>query len=163
MTALRYRMNLVVAVAILLGVLGSSALSAAEQRGDSWRFRYWNSQWWYWMPEERWVYWQNSRWHDYPPNGQAQVVCTLCGFTEASGQSADATAVPDTRPSYKYAEPSRAYQGDAGQSRIGPLYGKSLSSTASHTSSANGEAGPFYDHAGATFDPGVDKSHFLGY
>jgi hypothetical protein len=160
-----------VAVAIVLSVLGSSTLSAAEQRAASWHHRYWNSLWWYWMPEGRWVYWQNNQWNNYPISTIKLVSYTEGGVntrdglprSEASGQSCNAAAVSGIPQSSGHAVPPRAYQGDVGQSDIGPLYGKARSSTASHSSSANAEAGPFYDHADSLFDTGINRSHFFGY
>ena len=29
---------------------------------DRWRFRYFEGNWWYWLPAKRWVYWTNDHW-----------------------------------------------------------------------------------------------------
>jgi hypothetical protein len=172
-------LSLLVAGVLAYGTLGSSAVSAAEQGSDSWRYRYWNNQWWYWVPEGHWAYWQNKQWNNYRPStgslasraagdtntgsGRVQVPCVLCGYSETSGQSSDVADVGTGRSS-AYPESSRIYQVSAGPSKIGPLYGKALSSTTPpHAFSTNAEPGPFYDHAGSSFDLQVDRSHFLGY
>jgi hypothetical protein len=66
-------------------------------------------------------------------------------------------------PAQPISEPSRTYQGGNGNSYIGPVYGKARSSMGSVAISANAESGPFYDHAGSSFDSDIDTSHFLGY
>jgi len=30
-----------------------------------WRYKRHNGQWWYWLPENRWVIWNNDKWEDY--------------------------------------------------------------------------------------------------
>jgi hypothetical protein len=42
--------------------------SAFERSGrgrDSWRYRYDNGAWWYWLPNNRWMYYDNGAWQDY--------------------------------------------------------------------------------------------------
>jgi hypothetical protein len=51
------------------------ALTDGEQRslgrlpGDVWRYRWFDNRWWYWTPENRWVYFDNCQWQPWP------VVC----------------------------------------------------------------------------------------
>lgn len=33
-----------------------------------WRYRFYNGVWWYWLPDNRWVYWSNNAWQDYNPS-----------------------------------------------------------------------------------------------
>jgi hypothetical protein len=40
---------------------------AANQRGDQWRYRWHNNNWWYWTPENRWVYRNGNEWTNYEP------------------------------------------------------------------------------------------------
>jgi len=35
--------------------------------GDQWRYRWHNGHWWYWTPENRWVYRNGNQWTSYPP------------------------------------------------------------------------------------------------
>jgi hypothetical protein len=40
----------------------------APRDGQSWRYRFHDGRWWYWLPSERWVYWQDGRWIEYAPS-----------------------------------------------------------------------------------------------
>jgi hypothetical protein len=43
-----------------------------DERGNrddiQWRYKYYNGVWWYWLPDNRWVYWSNNAWQDYNPS-----------------------------------------------------------------------------------------------
>ena len=43
-----------------------------DERGNrddiQWRYKYYNGVWWYWLPENRWMYWSNNAWQDYNPS-----------------------------------------------------------------------------------------------
>ncbi len=40
--------------------------SPAAQRDDqTWRYRWHEGHWWYWLPSERWVYWDGGRWNEF--------------------------------------------------------------------------------------------------
>ena len=30
--------------------------------GESWRYRFYNGYWWYWMPDNRWLCYMNGQW-----------------------------------------------------------------------------------------------------
>jgi hypothetical protein len=50
------------------GVSGNAnAGVAANQSGDRWRYRWHNGAWWYWTPENRWIYSRGSQWFNYDP------------------------------------------------------------------------------------------------
>jgi hypothetical protein len=50
------------------GVSGNAnAGVAANQSGDRWRYRWHNGAWWYWTPENRWVYRNGNEWINYQP------------------------------------------------------------------------------------------------
>jgi hypothetical protein len=40
---------------------------AASPSGDQWRYRWHNGNWWYWTPENRWVYRNGNGWTNYEP------------------------------------------------------------------------------------------------
>lgn len=46
---------------------GPNAGVAANPSGDQWRFRWHNNNWWYWTPENRWVYRNGNEWTNYEP------------------------------------------------------------------------------------------------
>jgi hypothetical protein len=66
----------------------ANAAVATNQSGDQWRYRWHNGIWWYWTPENRWVYRNGNEWTNYEPA---------------------VTAVPDARyssqPAYGYYQP----------------------------------------------------------
>jgi hypothetical protein len=33
--------------------------------GEGWRYKYQNGGWWYWLPSNRWMHYQNGTWQDY--------------------------------------------------------------------------------------------------
>lgn len=35
---------------------------------EQWRYRFHNGEWWYWLPENRWVIWRNGQWIAYDAN-----------------------------------------------------------------------------------------------
>jgi hypothetical protein len=49
---------------------------------ESWRYRWHKGadgigRWWYWLPSERWVYWENGRWHEFAPEGRARSLVEI--------------------------------------------------------------------------------------
>ena len=54
---------------------GSKAVPAVAVSDNHWRFKYHQGRWWYWMPEEHWVYWSSSRWVRYSrPTAAARML-----------------------------------------------------------------------------------------
>ena len=53
---LRHIPGLLIAIAIGLGILGSSRLAAADNASNEWRYCWSQGYWWYWMTDGRWVY-----------------------------------------------------------------------------------------------------------
>lgn len=52
--------------ALPLQARGDANLSAAEQRRDArWRFARHNGEWWYYSPENRWMYHRNGDWNEF--------------------------------------------------------------------------------------------------
>jgi|GEM_PF-6907883 len=64
-------------------------LAPATQSDNQWRFKYYNGRWWYWMPDETWVYWQDGRWLHYDPSSftPAATQPQLAASTPARGNS----------------------------------------------------------------------------
>jgi hypothetical protein len=38
--------------------------SAAASQDISWRYRWHDGRWWYWLPNRQWVWWDGSKWSD---------------------------------------------------------------------------------------------------
>ena len=45
----------------------ANATGAANPSGDQWRYRLHNGTWWYWTPENRWIYRNGNDWVNYEP------------------------------------------------------------------------------------------------
>jgi hypothetical protein len=128
-------MALLLAAAALLATAqaGLPAASGAEQKAkvddQQWRFTYHNGEWWYWLPENRWVYWRNDRWNDYNPQ------------TFAYPNNYGTTGVPAGRVDGGYSGQS------VSNDEIRPYYGHAESQLDRRPLETNGEVGPFYGHA----------------
>jgi hypothetical protein len=48
---------------------GAGAQAGQQNRGEQWRYRRFNGQWWYYLPTNRWTVWNGSRWTE--PMAQA--------------------------------------------------------------------------------------------
>jgi hypothetical protein len=70
---------------------------------NSWRYKYHDGRWWYWLPSERWVMWQNGRWIDPPTYSLEEAPLG----TGEPGFAAPATQYP---PSARYAPSYRRQQ-----------------------------------------------------
>jgi hypothetical protein len=42
-----------------------SAAAAPSEQGQVWRYKHHQGRWWYWLPSNSWVYWQDSQWVRY--------------------------------------------------------------------------------------------------
>lgn len=49
------------------GYQGQGDFAGQSGNVERWRYRQHNGEWWYWLPDERWVYWRDGRWQDYNP------------------------------------------------------------------------------------------------
>ncbi len=55
------------------GAAGATAPDAAAASADAWRFRRHNGQWWYWLPSNKWVVWNGTKWEPYVAQATAQT------------------------------------------------------------------------------------------
>jgi hypothetical protein len=47
---------------------GQPTTSANPLNGpEGWRYTWSRGRWWYWLPEQRWMFWERGRWVDYTP------------------------------------------------------------------------------------------------
>lgn len=53
-----------------------SAAAAPAAQGEVWRYKYHQGRWWYWLPSNSWVYWQNSQWVQHDADGYARTFAT---------------------------------------------------------------------------------------
>ena len=50
---------------------GAQAPAQPTATSDTWRYRRHDGLWWYWLPSEKWVYWNDGRWDPYDPQSYA--------------------------------------------------------------------------------------------
>jgi hypothetical protein len=43
----------------------TNARAATPENPDRWRFRYYNNQWWYYTPQNRWMFYRDNNWANY--------------------------------------------------------------------------------------------------
>ncbi len=123
------RLSLILVCLLGLGAAGLASPPPSTKADDNnqWRFKYHSGHWWYWLPENRWVYWRNGQWNDLTPPATA---------------SSDQGATASTRR-----RKSRTLSGAESDSvDIAPFYGRAESSI-DRGPSRNEEIGPFYGHA----------------
>jgi hypothetical protein len=149
---------LIVASVVALANFSAAALAADQkqtQPPEQWRYTFRNGLWWYWLPEARWVYWQNEHWNDYSPPAScdpAGAACHLCGFSKSPGPSPIEWTQREVaaRSAYsEYAGPWRAQFDDIPYFSVGPFYGHSESVVGYPMLSVNSEPGPYYGKADA--------------
>jgi hypothetical protein len=91
---------------------GANAGVAANQSGDQWRYRWHNNNWWYWTPENRWVYRNGNEWTNYEP--------AVTAVPDASYSSQPAYGYYQSSPNGYYSAPYRYSTGYGGY--YGPVY-----------------------------------------
>lgn len=91
------------APAAVAGQSGDHAAAAqAKDNSNQSRYRRHNGRWWYWLPSNRWVVWQNNAWTPYQPG------------MFATDPSVAATRAPVRRYSYSPGVNDRGVVRDAG-------------------------------------------------
>jgi hypothetical protein len=75
-----------------------------------WRYRQHEGRWWYWLPSNRWVMWQDGRWVDPPAEPIPSEQIETPQYQSAPRYSAPAPRMLQPRPeSWYYAD--RVYNG----------------------------------------------------
>jgi hypothetical protein len=139
---------------VLLGLSTSPAIGQVQTPNpDQWRYTFYNGEWWYWLPQDRWVYWRANRWNDYNPqtfhpnNGSTSAPCTYVGSTYGNQTLPES----DIRPFYGHSL-SQWGDGYSGQDEIGPFYGHAMPGEVFGPRISRGSSiRPFYGHAAATY------------
>ena len=63
---------------IVDNLVPSNAIDTTDDlsgRADAWRYRWYNGQWWYWLPAETWVVWNGTAWVPYEQSYQCGGTC----------------------------------------------------------------------------------------
>ncbi|MCE5266891.1 MAG: hypothetical protein LLG00_03285 [Planctomycetaceae bacterium] len=111
---------LLLAIALLFVGVGTASAADRSSPGnqDDWRYVYYNDEWWYWLPEGRWLFWRDGRWNSYAPDS-----FTLCPTVVPWSYGWPAWYGVGVGPFYERAYGS--YYGYGGEeSEIGPFYGR---------------------------------------
>jgi hypothetical protein len=158
-------MALLLAAAGLLAVAqaGLPAVNGAEpkakqnnqkQDDQQWRFTFHNGEWWYWLPENRWVYWRDNRWNDYNPqtftyrnNGGAAFVPAGQVVTGYSGYATQTVPNEEIRPYYGHAESQLDRRSLQQNEETGPFYGHALPNEVFGPWRSRNANRPYYGHA----------------
>ena len=74
--------------------------------GDGWRYVWENGRWWYWKPNNSWVYWEGGRWVDFAPQSLTGDYATSGGYTTNYAPAADPYYA---RRGYDYVGPRATY------------------------------------------------------
>jgi hypothetical protein len=107
-----------------VGVPGTAGV-AVRQRGDQWRYRWHNNNWWYWTVENRWVYRNGNEWVNYAPAVAAAPAAGYASQPAYTGQPAYASQPDNGNPSGPnvYTTGYRGYYGpDYQGGYYGPAY-----------------------------------------
>ena len=144
-------MRRAVLVLLLAGFVSLTAFGASPQaaKGSSqeqWRYVFFNGDWWYWLPESRWVYWRNGQWNDFvPPTASADR-----GSAPIRRVGPPATQSDEIRPFYGHAESSIDY-GPSRAEEIGPFYGHALPADVFGWRGSRPRNRPYYGHADSSY------------
>jgi hypothetical protein len=133
-----------------------SAARAAEpiqtKDQNKWRYVVHNGEWWYWMPDNRWVFWRNNKWNDYNrqtytlPNSSVGIAGNLAGSGGRAGNTSD------IRPFYGHALSSLDRRPVEENNEVGPFYGRALPSEIFGQMRWRRSSRPFYGHAVSSYD-----------
>jgi hypothetical protein len=153
-------MALLLAAAGLLAVAqaGLPAVHGAEQKAkqndqkqddQQWRFTFHNGEWWYWLPENRWVYWRNNRWNDYDPQTFAyrHVPSVVPAGRVEAGYSGETVRNDDIRPFYGHSDSQLDRRPLEQNGEVGPFYGRALPNEVFGPWRSRHANRPFYGHA----------------
>jgi hypothetical protein len=96
---------------------------------DRWRYTFHNGEWWYWLPEARWVFWRDNRWNHYDPKTYVAPILQYADFAAGiqGGWTGGNRVLND--------------------SDVYPFYGRTTGQLDRRTLQPNEEVGPFYGHA----------------
>ena len=120
-----------------------------SQRQDRWRYTFYNGEWWYWLPTNKWVYRRGSRWNAYDPKTftypslPGPVASNSYGSTYRTQGVRDL----DNRPFYGHALSALDRRPLETNEEVGPFYGHALPSEFFGPWRARSANRPFYGHA----------------
>ncbi len=134
-----------------VGVPGNGNVGVAvNQRGDPWRYRWHNNNWWYWTPANRWVYRKGNEWVNYEP---AVTAAPAVGYTN--------------QPAYYQSSPNGYYPGPYSYSTgyrgyYGPVYQGGYYGPAYQNGYYYGSGG-YYGQPGISFGLGFGRGFRVGW
>jgi hypothetical protein len=124
-----------------LAAFGASPPAVKGPTRDHWRYTHFNGDWWYWLPQNRWVYWRNGQWNDFPlPAADAIPGAAAIRQADPTGTQTE------VGPFYGHAESLIDY-GPSRAEEIGPFYGHALPGEVFGSRGPRSRTGPYYGHA----------------
>ncbi len=132
-------------------VAGQKSAASQSQAQERWRYKYYNGEWWYWLPANRWVYWRGTRWNNYDPKTftRPRSVVVSPNGPGVAGYAGPTIGDSDVRPFYGHAESALDRRVLTPNAEVGPFYGHALPSEVFGGWRARRSVGPFYGHAGS--------------
>ena len=110
-----------------------------------------NGEWWYWLPENRWVFCRDNAWNNYNPktctsrNSSGGIATNFAGSGNSSGDASD------VRLFYGHAISNLDRRPVETDNEVGPFYGHVLPSEILGNRPHN-SIRPFYGHAVSSYD-----------
>jgi hypothetical protein len=100
-------LTLILIVATLATMAVSVVPCNAAVNDDQARYQWHGGRWWYWMPDNHWVYWDGGCWIDYRP-----LVTMTAQATEQAVPAIQQAARADTSPGNSRSVPAAASNRD---------------------------------------------------
>jgi hypothetical protein len=89
----------------------TAAASVSQTSGNQdWRCQYFEGRWWYWMPDNHWVYYDNGRWIDLASGGSSEQVAGPIRYEARYGTDSESPTEGVAAPTVEYA-PRGGYYG----------------------------------------------------
>lgn len=96
---------------------GATPLSPSATAPQTWRFRWRNGHWWYWLKSKRWVWWDGAAWRPYVATDytrwcqERRLARAREGISGARGPAYASPGwqapAPEGGPAYRYETPGR--------------------------------------------------------
>jgi hypothetical protein len=55
----------------VVGSVGATGTLFTDNRPDQWRYRFDNGRWWYWTPNNTWMWYNGQQWTSFPQPGNS--------------------------------------------------------------------------------------------
>jgi hypothetical protein len=79
-----------------VATIGAPGVSFSDNRPDQWRYRFDNGRWWYWTPNNTWMWYNGQQWTSFPQPGNTgpAVPSSATGLSAFPLNSAGTSTAP---------------------------------------------------------------------